>query len=327
MKTKDLELLHGLLLTGSVSEAADRLHMSQPNASKILKKMEEHAGFSLFTREHGRLNPTQEGRILLDQVERTIHSIRHLDQLTKEVREMQHTRLIIGGMPLLSRMWLPNFLSGFLLANKNIKVSLHTRSSQKLTEWVAEGRIDIAVTLLPVDDPTVDRSILMPVEMVAAVPRDHALAKKTIVQPKDLDGVDYISLSFADHARQPLDKLFSEWSAPDSLEHSQEPIKPNERAECSLPAVAIQLAHNGLGVAIIDHLTASEYRGENLVFRPFNPRLSMNIWLLKAKMRPRSRATDLFVEKIRESVEQESLSAPPDSLFCDSRDSYSTRTT
>ena len=36
---------------------------------------------------------------------------------------------------------------------------------------------------------------------------------------------------------------------------------------------------------------------------------------------------DLFVEKIRESVEQESLSAPPDSLFCDSRDSYSTRTT
>ena len=327
MKIKDLELLHGLLLTSSVSEAAGRSHMSQPNASKILRKMEERVGFALFTREHGRLNPTEEGRLLLDQIERTVHSIRQLDRLAVEVREMRGTRLTIGGMPLLSRSWLPAFLSQFLKEHPNIKTSFHTRSSQKLIEWVSEGQIDVAVAMLTVDDPTVERNILMSVDMVAAIPRSHPLAKKKSIKPADLDGVDYISLSVSDHAREPLDQLFS---TPDrktrGRQASQTTIIPNERAECALPAVAIQLADKGLGVTIIDHLTAGEYRGPNLIFRPFRPLLSMNIWLLKPKMRPRSKATDLFVEKIKDSVKKERLSAPPGNLFRDSPDSDWART-
>ena len=327
MKTKDLELLHGLLLTGSVSEAAGRSHMSQPNASKILRKMETRVGFSLFTREHGRLNPTEEGRLLLDQIERTEHSIQQLDRLAVEVREMQGTRLSIGGMPLLSRSWLPTFLSQFLKEHPNIKTSFHTRSSQKLIEWVSEGQIDVAVAMLTVDDPTVEHNILMSVDMVTAIPRSHPLANKESIEPADLNGVDYISLGVSDHAREPLDQLFSTPNRKATGRRSSlTAIMPNERAECALPAAAIQLADKGIGVTIIDHLTASEYRGPNLVFRPFRPLLSMNIWLLKPKMRPRSRATDLFVEKIRDSVEKECLSVPPDSLFCDSLDSDWART-
>ncbi len=327
MKTKDLELLHGLLLTGSVSEAAGRSHMSQPNASKILRKMETRVGFPLFTREHGRLNPTAEGRLLLDQIERTVHSIRQLDRLAVEVREMQGTRLTIGGMPLLSRSWLPAFLSQFLKEHPTIKTSFHTRSSQKLIEWVSEGQIDVAVAMLTIDDPTVERNILLSVEMVTAIPRNHPLAEKKSIEPADLDGVDYISLSVSDHAREPLDQLFST-PRRTTLSGRASPvaIKPNERAECALPAAAVQLADKGIGVTIIDHLTASEYQGGNLVFRPFRPMLSMNIWLLKPKMRPRSQATDLFVEKIRDSVKKEHLSAPPRNLFCDSPDSGWART-
>ena len=298
MKTKDLELLHGLLLTGSVSEAAGRSHMSQPNASKILRKMETRVGFSLFTREHGRLNPTEEGRLLLDQIERTVHSIQQLDRLAVEVREMQGTRLSIGGMPLLSRSWLPTFLSQFLKEHPNIKTSFHTRSSQKLIEWVSEGQIDVAVAMLTVDDPTVEHNILMSVDMVTAIPRSHPLANKESIEPADLNGVDYISLGVSDHAREPLDQLFSTPNRKATGRRSSlTAIMPNERAECALPAAAIQLADKGIGVTIIDHLTASEYRGPNLVFRPFNPRLSMNIWLLKPKMRPRSRATTCSLKK------------------------------
>jgi len=230
-------------------------------------------------------------------------------------------------MPLLSRSWLPTFLSQFLKEHPNIKTSFHTRSSQKLIEWVSEGQIDVAVAMLTVDDPTVEHNILMSVDMVTAIPRSHPLANKESIEPADLNGVDYISLGVSDHAREPLDQLFSTPNRKATGRRSSlTAIMPNERAECALPAAAIQLADKGIGVTIIDHLTASEYRGPNLVFRPFRPLLSMNIWLLKPKMRPRSRATDLFVEKIRDSVEKECLSVPPDSLFCDFPDSDWART-
>ena len=318
MRLRDIELLHLVLATGSVSEAAGRLHMSQPNASKILKKIEQRVGFALFERVHGRLQATEEGQLLFNQVERTIHSIRQLDQLAGDVREMQGARLTIGGMPLLSRIWLPKFLSQFLSLHPNIKVSLHTRSSQKLIEWVAEGQIDVAVAMLTLDDPSVERNILMSVERVAAIPRDHPLAKKARIEPKDLDGVDYISLSASDHAREPLDRLFSK---PKKImtkgKLETRAIVPNERAECVLPAAAIQLADQGIGVSVIDHLTASEHLGTNLVFRPFKPQLKMDIWLLKPKMRPRSRLTDLFIETIQQAVERDRLSAAPNWLFKD----------
>ncbi|MDP7569687.1 MAG: hypothetical protein QF677_07220, partial [Arenicellales bacterium] len=63
--------------------------------------------------------------------------------------------------------------------------------------------------------------------------------------------------------------------------------------------------------------TASEHLGTNLVFRPFKPQLKMDIWLLKPKMRPRSRLTDLFIETIQQAVEHDRLSVAPNWLFED----------
>ena len=67
---------------GSVSNAARALHMSQPNASKMLKKIEDQFGFLLFERINSRLHPTEEARLIFDQAERTLISLRRFISLT-----------------------------------------------------------------------------------------------------------------------------------------------------------------------------------------------------------------------------------------------------
>ncbi len=303
MRLRELELLHALINSCSVSSASRALHMSQPNASKMLKKLEHNFGFQLFERNNGRLYPTAEARLMFEPIERTAISLKSFDRLVEEIREMHTGRLSIGCMPVLSRSWLPEALSRFMMANPGVAVSFHTRSSKRLIEWVADRQIDLAVTLLPLDDPMAERTILSKFEFVAALPADHPLVAREQITAADLDGQDYISLGVLDHARELIDKALA---AAGSV--------PNERAECSLTTVAVQFVEQGIGVALVDHFTARDFSSNKVVFRPFVPRITMDIWLLRPGMRPRSRIVDAFIATLQAKVAEEQRYTIPSSL-------------
>ena len=134
---------------------------------------------------------------------------------------------------------------------------------------------------------------------MVALPATHPLAERAAITAADLDGQDYISLGMLDHAREPIDRALAAAAA-----------VPNERAECSLPAVAIQLVKRGIGIALVDHITARESRNRYVVFRPFRPAITMDIWLLRPRMRPRARIVDTFITTLRDKVAEDRLAEP-----------------
>ncbi len=297
MKLRELELLHALMSFGSVSDAARALHMSQPNASKMLKKIEDEIGFLLFERINGRLHPTEEARLIFDQAESTLLSLRRFYSLTEDIRDMHKGTLTIGGLPLLSRNWLPNVLARFMHDHPGINTTFHTRSSKKLIELVAERQLDIAVGMLSIEDPLVECTVLTNLQMVAAIPMNHALALKKSIAPADLHGQDFIIFSVLDLSRDQIESCLREAGC-----------VPNERSECSLPSVALQLVEGGIGISLVDHLSAQEHRPDKLVFRPFVSDLRMKVWLMRPRMRPRSKVVDRFVELLMQMVEEQGFS-------------------
>ena len=58
MRLRHVELFQAVLQTGSLTAAAELLHISQPAASKILQHAEQQLGFALFSRVRGKLLPT-----------------------------------------------------------------------------------------------------------------------------------------------------------------------------------------------------------------------------------------------------------------------------
>lgn len=304
MKLRELELLHSLMTSGSVTDTARMLHMSQPNASKMLKKLEGDFGFQLFERINGRLHPTEEARLLFDHVERTLIALRRFHALTDDIRDMHTGSLMIGGLPLLSRRWLPGVLAEFMNHHPGVVTTLHTRSSKKLIEWVAERHIDIAVGMLSLDDPMIERSVLANVEFVAAIPAAHPLATRKQIQARELHGKEFVSLSVIDHTRDQIYRCLQDAGA-----------QPIERVECSLPSVALEMVERGIGIALVDHISAMEHPPKNIVYRRFRPLIRMDIWLMRPRMRPRSRVTDEFATLLHDSVARQKLSSPPDKLF------------
>lgn len=299
MKLRELELLHSLISYGSVSDAARALHMSQPNASKMLKKVEEGLGFQLFERINSRLHPTEEARLIFDQVESTLMSLRRFQSLTEDIRDMHRGSLTLGGLPLLSRYWLPNVLARFMQKHPRINTTFHTRSSKKLIELVAERQLDVAISMLSIDDPLVECSVLTSLDFVAAIPSNHALAAKPVIRAKDLHHQDFIALSVLDHTREEIETCLKKAGA-----------VPNERSECSLPSVVLEMIENGIGIGLVDHVSAQEHQPRNIVFRPFRPAIRVKVWLVRPRMRPRSMVVDEFVELLIQTVESQGLSSP-----------------
>ncbi len=299
MKLRELEFLHALISLGSVSDAARASHMSQPNASKMLKKIEDRFGFQLFERIKGRLHPTEEARLIFDQAESTLLSLRRFNSLTEDIRDMHKGTLTLGGLPLLSRFWLPGVLAKFMQRHPGINTTFHTRSSKKLIELVAERQLDIAVGMLSMDDPLVECSALTSLEFVAAIPINHPLAKKSHISAKDLHQQDFVSLSVIDHTREEVEACLRKAGS-----------TPKERCECSLPSVALQMVENGIGIALVDHISAIEHQAQRIVFRPFQPSIQLKVWIMRPRMRPRSMVVDEFIDLLKQSFEEANLSSP-----------------
>lgn len=297
MRHRELELLHALMSFGTVSNAARALHMTQPNASKMLRKIEDNLGFFLFERINGRLHPTEEARLIFDQVESTLLSVRRLKTLTDDIKVMHKGSLTLGGLPLLSRTWLPEMLTRFMQVHPGINTTFHTRSSRKLIELVAERQLDVAVGMLSLDDPLVECSVLTSLEFVAAIPLKHPLADKPVIEAGDLHEQDFVSLSVLDHTREEIESCLRDAGS-----------VPNERCECSLPAVALHMVENGIGVALVDHISAREHHSRQILFRPFRPKIELRVWLMRPGMRPRSMVVDEFVALLKQSVDDQDLS-------------------
>lgn len=286
---------------GTVSNAARALHMTQPNASKMLRKIEDNLGFFLFERINGRLHPTEEARLIFDQVESTLLSLRRLKILTDDIKVMHKGSLTLGGLPLLSRSWLPEMLTRFMQIHPGINTTFHTRSSRKLIELVAERQLDIAVGMLSLEDPLVECSVLTSLQFVAAIPPKHPLANKAVIEAGDLHEQDFVSLSVLDHTREKIESCLGDAGA-----------VPNERCECSLPVVALHMVENGIGIALVDHISAREHNSRRVLFRPFRPKTELRVWLMRPCMRPRSMVVDEFVALLKQSVDNQDLSNPLD---------------
>ena len=65
---RQTEILWAIVMAGSSSGAARLLNVSQPAVSKMLSQIEAQLGSSLFERVRGKLQPTEQVRLLFDEI-------------------------------------------------------------------------------------------------------------------------------------------------------------------------------------------------------------------------------------------------------------------
>lgn len=277
-KLSYLRAWQAVMVTGSITAASERLHMTQPSVSKQIAAFEEIIGFRLFDRRSGgRLIPTTIGLRFYRQTEGMLSGIEHLPVIAEDLLKRGQSRLRIGATPpLMNSDFLCQTLSAFSSMYPDVRYNIESRPRQDIEEWVANGQIDIGLALLPVANPLIETIHLMNTSVVAVINCDHRLKNER-----------YLS----------IDKIYKENLI---IPHSQLLRVLIDKAmnargqilealiETSSALTGCKLASGGLGVALCDPFSPTAFGDTQLLVKTWEPDISLSYGILLRKDAERS---------------------------------------
>lgn len=242
IRLRQLRAFLAVVDTGSVSQAAVMIALTQSSVSKLISGLEDEIGFMLFDRLGRRFRLTEQGRMFLVQARDAIESFNDIRRLAMDIRDNQGKRLRVCAIgPLSFGQLMPRGLADFARSQPNFSISFETMFRIEIEDWVAQGHSDVGFTLLPAGNTSVSAKPFAKVNAVAIVPNEHPLAAHKAVAPADLEGHTIIMPHATARVRVMVEADF--------LGTGQR-LKPN--IETSNALSAAHLVANGAGVAVLD---------------------------------------------------------------------------
>lgn len=277
---------------GTTTKAADALNITQPAVSKMLVNLTNKAGFPLFRNHRQRLIPTPEAHMLYAEVQRMLESVRGISIAAKEIREFRSGRLNISALPAFGLTLLPSIVAEFTKQYPDVAVTIDIRSSSTIVQRASRNQLDIGVAGEVNDENlSVVRRTLTATPPVCIMPKGHALARLSVIQADDLDGLDFVSLGSGDPMRRQLDALCEERG-----------IKRSLKVEAALSHTCVNMVANGVGIAVIDRLSAWVARDMPIEIRDFHPQLDINLSVYRPWGTIASSVAEAFIEHLVQST-------------------------
>lgn len=292
MNLRQLECFRAVMVTGTMTRAAELLRVSQPSISNVIAALEHEIGFSLFKRRKGRLQPTTEAAYFYEEAIKTLESLDNTVRTAKEIRNMNTGRLVVATQPGIAIHFLPMVVSKFLETHPDVQFKLLSRSSSIVREMIPTQQFDLGIAEPPVEHPGV-RTERISVECVCVIPAKHRLADKDVITPTDLDGEPFISI-YNDHSTYyRLSNAFADANAHWKVV-----------AETHFFSTCCSFVENGSGVTISDPYTAKRYVDSGLVIKPFRPQINYELDILYPLDRSQSKILDAFVECLKAHIHE-----------------------
>jgi DNA-binding transcriptional LysR family regulator len=291
MNLRQIEAFRMVMLTGTVTAAAERLRVSQPAVSRLLSLLEAKTGLALFTRSKQRLQPTPEAWLFMREVERAFVGLDKLDRAAQNIRNAATGSLRIASIPVVGFSFLPRVIARYRTLHPDVAVTLQTRSSTTVSEWMSAANFDLGFAVPGVEQSNVQNTPYAAIPGVCVLPVGHRLAVKSVIEPKDLEGEEFISLDPTDANRVLVDKVFQEAD-----------VRRRLHVEAPYALVVANLVCNGAGVSLINPLSVLTISKELLVSRPFRPNVPFGFSLLTRKDMPLSLAGRRFLDVMRSEI-------------------------
>ncbi|MCX8956908.1 LysR family transcriptional regulator [Erwinia psidii] len=288
---RHIEIFHAVVTTGNLTEAAALLHTSQPTVSRELARLEKLSGLTLFDRVRGRLQPTTEGLRLFEEVQRSWYGLDRIISAAEGLRQFRQGELSVACLPVFSQSLLPLLCHSFLQRYPDVSLNIIAQESPLLDEWLSAQRYDLGLTETTQTPAGTERTELFTGMEVCVLPEAHPLAEKICLTPEDFSHQNYISLSRTDSYRQLLDHLFNEYG-----------VQRRMVMETHSAASVCSMVRAGIGVSVVNPLTALDYADSGVAIRRFSIDVPFTVSLIRPRHRPSSALVEGFSTHLRQQA-------------------------
>ncbi|AYF88101.1 LysR family transcriptional regulator [Pseudomonas sp. JS3066] len=292
LSLRHIEIFRAVMTAGSVTGAARLLFTSQPTVSRELARFEHLLGFRLFDREGGRLSPTAQGLALFDEVQRAYTGLERIAGAAQAIRRYDQGQLAITGLPVFAQTLLPAFAQALQERHPGVSLSIAAQESPLLEESLSGQRHDLGLLETELVPRGTQGSTLLAADMVCILPAGHRLLQKPVLDLADFHDQPFISLSGLDIYRQSLDTHFVTAG-----------VQRRLVVETSTAASVCAMVRQGLGLAIVNPLSALDEAGRGLEMRRLAVSVPFRVQLIRPEFRPASTLVDTAMQLFREQAE------------------------
>jgi DNA-binding transcriptional LysR family regulator len=278
MEFRQLEAFAAVMASGSVTGAARMLSRSQPAVTRLVQELEAEIGYPLFARNGPRVTPTEQGFLLYEDAERALASLRQIQARADGIARGDAQPLVLAATSALAVGLMPQALKRMESSGATAAVQLRTAAPEQVVHAVLTGAVQLGASSLPLAHQGLQVHWIGQLSCVAVLPQDDPLAAHAIVPLEALAQRRLITMSDPSRLRHRLDAVLAGAGRPSQRRHDL--IETNS----SINAQAMVRA--GLGVAVLEPLTAHGAPLEGVAIRPLDTDIPFYFGVITPQSRP-----------------------------------------
>jgi len=290
MNVRQLEAFCKVMETGSMSEAARSLGVSQPAISKSIRLLERALKLTLFKRSGDQLYPSMEAQRLYPGAHKIFVELENTVELGRKLRAAEVGTLKIAATYSVTAAYIPESIAAFHHLRPLADIQFMALPPRQIIELVASHELDAGFLYEPIADPRVRPISLCDIDIVCALPSQHHLNSKAVITGNDLERETLISFSGDAYGGGLLARQCASAAMPWKVS-----IAVNQTV------VAMRMAAAGIGVAVIDSL-ALNGDVSKIMIKPFRPHTVLRVSAIVPSRRPLSRLCDEFIGNLTHVV-------------------------
>ena len=256
---KSLMIFKTLVENGTATGTAKVLGITQSGVSRSLSQLEQNLGLQLFIRQKNRLIATPESQELYGEILRLISNLDELKHSVMALREFGASRVGIAVIPGLVFGFIPALIGKLRQTYPKLAIYLDIMSSHDVVHAVESGLFDIGFVTLPIDSNQLYIDKLVETEAICLIPKNHPLVTEKEIHPNHLTGQHLVVPNQPNIAADQLLKLIS-----------QNHIRISGKTEANIASIC-SLVGNGVGISVVNPITAHDLAHKDMVIRPFIP--------------------------------------------------------
>lgn len=296
MELRVLKYFLAVAREGSITGAANSLHLTQPTLTRQLQDLERELKQKLFIRGKHKVSLTPEGLILRKRAEEILEMVEKTQAEFQSISDTICGDIYIGCGETEAMTYIAQIFKEIQENYSEVKFHIQSGDADDVTEKLDKGLLDFCLLIQPINIDKYDHITLSAKDVWGVIMRkDSDLAKKEFIELEDLKRLPLIN------SRQVIKKISSKNQFMDWFQGEFENL--HTVGTSNLVYNAAIMVKSGLGYAItLDKLVNTSVESE-LCFRPLKPKLESALDIVWKKNQIFSPAAKLFLEKLHENLD------------------------
>jgi DNA-binding transcriptional LysR family regulator len=278
MRLRHIEVFHAIMQVGTISGAAQVLHISQPAVTKVLQHAELQLGMPLFERVRGKLYPKPEAHRLFVETEKLHRDLQGIRRLAATLKSRAGETVRLVSTPTIAISVLPAALTAWRRDFSETRCELATFHTSEIVNALRLGEADLALSLQDPRHPGIEAEPIAQGCLTVMAPQgtwSEAECRQPVT-PHELTG-ELIGLADGD----PLGELVV-------AACEDQDVHPTFHTVVQTYQIARSLVEAGAGSAVLDPFTAASAASNKVQCRPWAPEVPVQLYLLTASHAPLS---------------------------------------